>query len=93
MDVHAPIDLTETKFLDHEQDLIVPGRRSQSVAQTPPTIDLKQLMALNCLMVILILLAFSILPGTLAKLIFGSSVCCLGAAAWISQDRDGTKDA
>jgi hypothetical protein len=87
MDEHMPIDSAETKYLDHEHDLICPGERPEATPHGLNAADLKQLMTLQCVIMMLLLLVFSMLPGLLAKLIFGATVCCLGAATWLSQDR------
>jgi hypothetical protein len=88
MEEHAPIDPLEAKFLNHDQDLVLPGARARptSFKTATTTTDLKQLMAFHCLMTIILLIAFSMMPGFLTKLLFGAMVCCLGAVAWVSQD-------
>jgi hypothetical protein len=76
MDENAPVHPSETEFLrgDHDQDLINPSSPKHRPQPTIPNntsdrIDLKQIVFLLYVTMVLLLLAFSMLPGFLSKLL------------------------
>ncbi|KAK5020297.1 hypothetical protein LTR60_000645 [Cryomyces antarcticus] len=77
---HAPIDETETRFLNHESDLLCIARAND---RGHP--DNVAKCAIVCLPVVLLvpLLAFSIIPGFLGRL-FVLSILVIGATVLLS---------
>ena len=94
LDEHHPLASNETDFVssDHEGDLICPSAPSSS-KKTPATKDhinhevdhhnLKQVIVLLYVTMVLLLLAFSMLPGFFSKLILLLVVVgCMSSLVW-----------
>jgi hypothetical protein len=87
---NQPVHQIETRYLssDNEDDLINPSSITQDAKSSTPNdttdqFDLKQMIVLLHLTTILLLLAFSVLPGFLPRLFLICSVAgCMGCIIW-----------
>lgn len=83
MDENAPIERLETRFLNHEQDLIALSNGPRESPATRPLLNPRHIMIIFGVLVLLPLLAFSFVLGFFARISVVLVVGC-GALAVIS---------
>jgi len=85
MEENAPIAKLETRFLNHEQDLLALSRRSPAPARS---INLRQASVVLCILVLLPLLAFTVVSAFFARLVVLLVVGFAGLAVASSSSMD-----
>ncbi|KIW03052.1 uncharacterized protein PV09_05703 [Verruconis gallopava] len=90
---HVPIEPNEGKYLDRGDDLMFPGKQPAEQAKSPTnhatySSELTLLMTMDLIMLATLLIAFSIVPGPVAKILLGGVLlCCLAGTLWFSKDK------
>lgn len=80
----SPVDEVELRFLEFDGDLVAPAeKKSPGLAPARVGVNVKQMLAMQCVLVVVSLLVFSLIPGVLAKLSLAVTLCGVGAAFWI----------